>query len=168
MRKGVLLAALALALALVLAGVAIAASTGGQATGGVSRPTALGFEAHMSFNAKGTPADAQGQVETRVVDPATGDLVRQWHGKVDCYQPAAVGGDPTTARFSGFVTNSQGGEDVEGHYFRMTVRDNGEGANSPPDEIATERFLDKPVSACTAGTVPVFEEVHGNIQVKTK
>jgi hypothetical protein len=162
MKRGVI--ALAAVLVLASAALAVAAATGGKATGGVNHTTVAGFQAHRSFNAQGTPTDAKGQVETRITDPVTGALVRQWHGEVDCYQPL----DATTARFSGVVTNSQGGEEVEGEYFRWTVRDNGEGANAPPDQIAAERFANKPASACTLGTTPAFDAVSGNIQVKNK
>ena len=167
MRKFVLLVCVALALGAVATAIAAPGKAGvGKATGGVTHPTALGFVAHMSFNAQGTPTAASGQVETRVVDPATGDLVRQWHGVVDCYQPNAVAGDPTTARFGGFVTNSQGGEDVEGQYFRITVKDNGQGRKAQPDQIMTERFLTQPLATCTVGVAPGLEAVNGNIQVK--
>jgi hypothetical protein len=152
-------------LVLASAGVGTAfADSSDKATGGIKIVSANDFDAARMFTAQGTPASAKGEVETRVVDPVTGDLVRQWHGVVDCYQAI----DSKTARFSGYVTNSQGGEDVEGQYFRWTVRDNGEGSNAPPDEFVAARFANKPASTCTSGGQPTLEAVKGNLQVKNK
>jgi hypothetical protein len=148
--------------ALAATATALAGSTGGKATGGINHTTVAGFEAHRSFNAQGTPEAAKGQVETKIVDATTGQLIRKFHGVVDCYQPI----DNKTARFSGFVTNVKfGEEDVEGDYFRWTVRDNGEGRKAPPDEFIAERFMTKPQAECTVGAVPTLEAVNGNIQV---
>ena len=162
--------------ALTVAAVALAAPDKYRTHGNITHPTGAGFVSKMNINAElkddhGTLVP-KGKVKTKVVDPATDELVREWEGEVDCYLPNAVGGDPTTSRIGGFVTKSkhikpgQGGEDVTGQYFRITVDDNGKKKDDPPDEIVAERFPVKPPQACNVGGVPMFPETKGNITVE--
>lgn len=159
------IAAGSVALALAGAGTAIAAIDGGKATGGVNITTVGAFDAHRSFNAQGSPTSAKGQVQTKLVDPQTGEKVGQFHGQVDCYRQLSA----NSAIFGGRVTNFQGQSgDVQGFapFFAWVVVDNGEGRNATaPDMFGAGRFNQPP--QCNAGDVLPTQVVEdGNIQVK--
>jgi hypothetical protein len=155
----------AIVIALMATGTAFAAIDGGKANGGAAITTSGGFQAHRSFNAQGTPTSAKGQIETKLVDPATGEKVGQFHGVVDCYRQTG----PNSAIFGGRVTDFQGkAGDVQDFapYFEWAVVDNGEGAKATgPDMFGAGRFDNPP--KCDAGDVlPVRPVESGNIQVK--
>lgn len=148
---------------LVSTGSALAAASGGKATGGVNYLGGSNYDYHRSFTAQEvSPTVAKGQVETKVIDPATGQVVRRFHGNVDCYRRVS----DNVAIFSGQIDNDQGpvAEAVEGQFFEWVVEDNGEGANAAPDRISALRGI-TPYN-CKADVVPVRDVVNGNIQVK--
>jgi hypothetical protein len=161
MKKAMTTGVVVLALGLMLTVTAVAASPFGKATGGESNFTVGDDSAHRSFNAQGDASGAKGQVESRVIDPASGEVVRQFHGVVDCYYQ-----DGNKARFSGQITNAQGGQDTEGRYFLWSVEDNGEGKKATgPDRFRAIRSV-TPLD-CQLTPLPATQEVtKGNIQVR--
>lgn len=156
MRTKVIVPVMALVLVVGVAASALAAS-GNKATGGVKQPTGDGNEAQRAFTAQGSPTSAKGQIQQKLVDPS-GNLVRQFHGVVDCYFQ-----EGNRARFSGVITKSRG-EDVEGQFFIYAVEDNGEGANAPVDRIAARRSV-VPFDCQLPVVQPTQPVTSGNIQV---
>jgi hypothetical protein len=92
------------------------------------------------------------------------------HGDVICY---TVASDGITARMGGVITVSSDG--LEGRFAIWTVRDNGEGANDPPDQATDLRwgFISPAITVfhCATGVPPgnfgtFGNDVRANVQVR--
>jgi hypothetical protein len=99
--------------------------------------------------------NAKGQVHANFSIP---DVT--FHAEVDCL---AVQGNEA---WIGAVTTTDNAEFPEGTHFAFKVRDNGEGADDPPDEMSF--FFFTPPGTCNFFFFPaqMFEWANGNIQVK--
>ncbi len=92
------------------------------------------------------------------------------HHKVKCLN--VIG---NTATMSGTITRTRHTlpEVLEGRTFRVTVQDNGEGRNDPPDQVSLIRapvvgFPEPPETQCLAQTpvLPLQPIERGNVQVR--
>ena len=148
------------ALAIAVAGSAIAAGGGPKATGGVKFITAEGGNGKANFNAQPTSTGAKGTVQVVITGVAN---VADFKGDVTCYSQTGQ-----TARFSGRIVKGsalvssgpQEGQPATG--YRITVVDTGEPGNGN-DQIRVQRTPDVP--DCNADTDAPRDILTGNIQV---
>ena len=97
------------------------------------------------------------------VETAAGVFIRRGHGTVTCF---TLNGN--IARIGGIVDRTDAGV-PPGTEFFLTVVDNGEGANDPPDMATSPASGSPGVAArhCTMGIErPIFMIDRGNIQVR--
>jgi hypothetical protein len=145
------------------------AATGGRASGHADIPTFAGaFRDHYSFIAlsiaPSPTANAKGEFEGGFVN-TTRTLVVRFHGDVDCLtimeNQAWVSGP-----LEKIVVNGQS-VPPNNDQFLIRVRDNGEGANDPPDEAS---FIAEPgptPQTCRLRPeLTLSQNERGNIQVK--
>jgi hypothetical protein len=113
--------------------------------------------------------DVAGEWEVRDEFADGSGSVRE-HGDVICY---TVEADGRTARMGGVITGSSDG--LEGLYALWTVRDNGEGANDPPDQATDLRWGQLTSAAalfhCATGFPPSAfgtfgDDLRANVQVR--
>jgi len=144
------------------------------ARGGVSGPAASGHVERVfpgvtevySFTAQVVGNGAvKGRFQVRDVYDDGVTVLREM-GEIHCL---VVEADGRTARIGGLVT--QGSESFAGTFTAQTVRDNGEGAGSPPDEATDLRYgVSQAASAfhCASGlNLGTFGvSTQGNIQVR--
>jgi hypothetical protein len=154
--KIALVCALALAMGL-MAGTALARSSGDKSTGGVSWERGIGGIADASFNAHETPTGAKGQVNVTGIGGAAGDI---WYkGTVDCYWRI----DDDSARFSGTVDDSN--DPAARGFFVIAVEDNGSpGWRDPADQII-QNLRATPVNCETDTLTPGNDVIRGNLVV---
>jgi hypothetical protein len=104
-----------------------------------------------------------GEVEEHA-ETAAGVFIRRGHGTVTCF---TINGN--IARIGGTVDRSSASNLPPGTEFFLTVIDNGEGANDPPDMATSPASGSIGVAArhCTNGfDRPIFTIDRGNIQVR--
>ena len=132
----------------------------GKAHGNVDSETVGMFLADTKFDAEQKKdGKEKGKVHRKVYDPATGETVRDFEGKVTCYYQ-----EGNLARFSGIITKRKGTDDIPGDYFFFAVEDNGSGKNAPPDRIGAGRFMTE--QDCSLPLVsPIRDVEKGNIHV---
>ena len=104
-----------------------------------------------------------GEFETRI-ETASGDFLLSAHVTIVCF---TVTGN--IARVGGVVDHSRGAAGLPGSEGFITVVDNGQGPNDPPD-LASPSFVGGPGTAATHCTVglsqPLFAVEHGNIEIR--
>jgi hypothetical protein len=147
------------------------AATGGRATGHVAVLFVSVADEKYSFNALSISQPpslaAKGNVVAHVF--LSSGTVVVWTGSVDC-----VGIVGNTARIAALWEGFRvGNTDLDmaippGQHLIWTVRDNGEGANDPPDQ-ASEIFQTSAAGAasfCAVGSLPLQVSTEGNVQVR--
>jgi hypothetical protein len=135
-------------------------------TGHADFINAVGNHVRYSFSAIRHPdGRVSGEVEEHV-ETSAGDFIRRGHGSVICM---AVNGN--IARMAGIIDQIAGeGVPPIGTHFILTVIDNGEEANAPPDLATTAAAVSSEEVAqnhCTTGiSRPLFPIAGGDIQVR--
>jgi hypothetical protein len=157
-RLTIVVLGLAVCVAGALGAIGVAAAGGsGPSANGHANLVINGEKQTFSFDAKEMPDGSdQGtfQVKSRGQDITA-------HGDIDCLRV-----DGNTATMSGVITKSK--EPVFGGatFILVTVVDNGEGADAPPDLWSDVTVFFTPESCDIASLVPDEIVEEGNIQVK--
>ena len=133
-------------------------------TGHVEFVNALGNHIRLSISAvRHHDGSVSGEAEEHAVTPA-GDFIRRGHATVVRFTIAG-----NIARIGAIVDRSAGNAAPPGTEAFVTVVDNGQGANDPPD-LASTPLAGPPGTAqahCDTGIArPLFPSQAGNIQVR--
>jgi len=104
-----------------------------------------------------------GEFQNQVDHATTGELILRAHVAIVCF---TVAGNVT--RIGGIIERQEGGTQQAGDEGFITVVDNGEGVNDPPDLASPPAVAPGSASAhCETGLFrPLFQIEHGNIQVR--
>ena len=143
-----------------------AVSAQDSVTGHAEFVNAVGNHIRYSLTAiRQRDGSVSGEVEEHA-ETAAGVFVRRGHGTVICF---TVNGN--IARVAGTIDSIRGaGVPAPGNAFILTVVDNGEGANDPPDLASTPATVSSLAVAathCATGIErPLFPIDRGNIQVR--
>jgi hypothetical protein len=137
-------------------------------TGHAEFVTATGIRFSYSVNAiRHKDGSVSGEFQNHVENATTGEFILRAHVEIVCFTIAG-----NTARIGGIIERQKGGaplpEDPRDRQGFITVVDNGEGADAPPDLASPPAVArDSAFEHCETGLFrPLFQIEHGNIQVR--
>lgn len=110
----------------------------------------------------------RGEVEERVHLPS-GDLFRHSHGTVVCFTIEANPSGGYTARIGAKIDRTSNVPPAGITHGILTVEDNGEGANDPPDRGSAINGRTEPgafLHCATHSDPPMGTVIHGNVQIR--